>query len=147
MAVLSSLNIVQSDTASLRVRGIVSMRQKLLDRIADQIALAEAQGSGQSFQRVKYRRVRDLENDEVSEIPVRTRVRPWWIQDKDGSVLVWVKYGNQTLELQKGKTAIRIKNRDEIVKTFQTVSDAVRSGELDELINTAVKTFKNRFAK
>lgn len=105
MTVLSSLNIVQSDTASLRVRGIVSMRQKLLDRIADQIALAEAQGSGQSFQRVKFRRVRDLENDEVSEIPVRTRVRPWWIQDKDGSVLVWVKYGNQTLELQKGKTA------------------------------------------
>jgi hypothetical protein len=43
MTVLSSLNIVQSDTASLRVRGIVSMRQKLLDRIADQIALAARQ--------------------------------------------------------------------------------------------------------
>jgi hypothetical protein len=147
MTVLSSLNIVQSDTASLRVRGIVSMRQKLLDRIADQIALAEAQGSGQSFQRVKFRRVRDLENNEVSEIPVRTRVRPWWIQDKDGSVLAWVKYGNQTLELQKGKTAIRIKSRDDLVKTFQTVSEAVRSGELDDLINGAVSAFKSRFSK
>lgn len=94
MTVLSSLKIVQSDTASLRICA--------------------------------------LENEEVSEIPVRTRVRPWWIQDKDGPVLFWVKYGNQTLEFQKGKTAIRTKCRDDLVRTFQTVSDAVRSGELDD---------------
>ncbi|WP_426263977.1 DUF6641 family protein [Sphingomonas sp. PWP1-2] len=147
MTVLSSLTMVASDRAEMRVRGIVSMRQKLLDRIDDQIALAKASEAGQSFQRVKFRRVRDLESDEVSETAVRTRVRPWWAQDKDGSILLWVKYGNQRLELQKGKPAIRIKSKDELVATLETVRDAVRAGELDNLILAAVAAFKNRFSK
>lgn len=147
MTLISSLTLVSSDPAALRVRGIVSMRQKLLDRIDDQIALAKAAEAGQSFQRVTYRRVRDLENDEISETPVRTRVRPWWAQDKDGSILLWIKYGNQRLELQKGKPAIRIKSKDELVTTLETVRDAVRAGELDALVLTAVAAFKERFSK
>ena len=123
------------------------MRQKLVDRIADQIALAEASKNGQAFQRVKFRRVRDLENDEITEMPVRTRVRPWWTTDKDGSILLWIKYGNQVLELQKGKAAIRIKTRDELIGTLETVCNAVRAGELDALLEGAVSTFKARFSK
>src|SRR4029077_13747013 len=93
MSVMSSLNFVQSNPKAMRVRGIVAMRQKLVDRIGDQIALAKAIEAGQSFQRVKYRRLRDLESDEVTETPIKTRVRPWWIEDKDGGILLWVKYG------------------------------------------------------
>lgn len=147
MALLSNLSFNAGDPKSVRVRGIVSMRQKLVDRIDDQIALAKAAEAGQSFQRVKYRRTRDLENDEISETPVRTRVRPWWVQDKDGSLLLWIKYGNQMLELQKGKPAIRIKSKEELVGTLETVRDAVRAGELDTLILAAVAQFKNRFSK
>src|SRR3546814_12959222 len=96
------------------------MRQKLIDRIGDQIALAKASETGKGYQRVKYRRVRDEASDEVTETPVRTRVRPWWLEDKDGTIIVWIKYGNQTLELAKGKTAIRVKDRPELVQTFVT---------------------------
>src|SRR3546814_5973891 len=95
-------------------RGINTMRQKLIDRIGDQIALAQASETGKGYQRVKYRRVRDEASDEVTETPVRTRVRPWWLEDKDGTIIVWIKYGNQTLELAKGKTAIRVKDRQEL---------------------------------
>src|SRR3546814_19623332 len=104
------------------------MRQKLIDRIGDQIALAQASETGKGYQRVKYRRVRDEASDEVTETPVRTRVRPWWLEDKDGTIIVWIKYGNQTLALAKGKTAIRVKDRQELVKTFETVREAVRAG-------------------
>ncbi|MEG8043878.1 hypothetical protein QP164_14625 [Sphingomonas sp. LR59] len=62
------------------------MRQKLIDRIGDQIELAKATEAGQSFQRVKYRRVRDIESEQVSESVVKTRVRPWWTADPDGDV-------------------------------------------------------------
>src|SRR5262249_43973702 len=103
MSLMSSLNLVQSNPKTLRVRGVVAMRQKLVERIGDQIALAKAIESGQAYQRVKYRRTRDLESDEITETPIKTRVRPWWVEDKDGGVLVWIKYGNQVLELQKGK--------------------------------------------
>lgn len=147
MTLISSLTLVSANPASMRARGIGSMRQKLVERIEDQIALANAAESGQSYQRVKFRRTRDLENDEVVETPVRTRVRPWWVTDKDGSILLWIKYGNQRLELQKGKAAIRVNDRDELVKTLVTVRDAVRAGELDRLIEEAVAAFKARFAK
>ena len=123
------------------------MRQKLLDRIADQISLAEAQEAGRPCQRVKYRRVRDLENDEISEVPVRTRIRPWWVTHNDGGMLVWIKYGNQALELQKGKSAIRVQSNTELVEVFKSVSTAVRAGELDTAILAAVGTFKARFSK
>lgn len=147
MSLLASLNIVSSNVTDLRTRGINTMRQKLIDRISDQIALVEAMESGKSFQRVKYRRIRDGASDEITETPVRTRVRPWWLQDKDGSILVWIKYGNQTLELAKGKTTIRAKNMQELAKTFETVREAVRAGEFDTHINNAVGTFKTRFGK
>lgn len=147
MALISTLSLVAANPAEQRVRGIGMMRQKLLDRIDDQIALAKASATGEAFQRVRYRRVRDLENDEVSETPVRTRVRPWWSMDKDGSILLWIKYGNQVLELQKGKAAIKIADRDALVSTLGTVRDAVRSGELDQLILAAVAQFKVRFSK
>lgn len=147
MSLLSSLNLVQSNATEMRTRGINTMRQKLIDRISDQIALAEATDAGKTFQRVKFRRVRDEASDEVVETPVRARVRPWWLQDKDGTILVWIKYGNQTLELAKGKSAIRVKNMAELAKTFETVREAVRAGEFDTHITDAVGTFKTRFGK
>ena len=147
MSLLSSLNLVQSNATEMRTRGINTMRQKLIDRLGDQIALAQASESGKGYQRIKFRRVRNEASDEVTETPVRTRVRPWWLEDKDGTIIVWIKYGNQTLELAKGKTAIRVKDRQELVKTFETVREAVRAGEFDTHITNAVSTFKKRFGK
>jgi hypothetical protein len=147
MSLISSLSFTTSDPASLRVRGIGSMRQKLLERIGDQLALAKATENGEAFQRVRFRRIRDLENDEITETPVRTRVRPWWAQGPDGSILLWIKYGNQVLELQRGKPAIKIGSRADLIGTLETVRDAVRAGELDTLIQGAVTTFKARFSK
>jgi hypothetical protein len=117
------------------------MRQKLVERINDQIALAKAIEAGQSFQRVKYRRSRDLETDEVTETPIKTRVRPWWIEDKDGGILLWIKYGNQVLELQKSKSAIKIKSRDDLVSMLEKVRDATRAGELDQHISHPVQWY------
>jgi hypothetical protein len=147
MTVLSSLTMVASDRAAMRVRGIGSMRQKLIDRIGDQIELAKASETGQSFQRVKYRRSRDIESEVVSESVVKTRVRPWWTEDQDGTILLWVKYGNTNLELAKGKPAIRVADRNQLIPALETVREAVRAGELDKQIEGAVAGFKTRFRR
>jgi len=123
------------------------MRQKLIDRIGDQIALVESLDQEKPFQRVRYRRVRDLETDEITETPVKTRVRPWFIEDKDGTILVWIKYGNQTLQLSKDKSAIRVKDHSELISTLDKVRTAVRDGEFDSLIKGAVEGFRKRFGK
>jgi|GEM_PF-1259704 len=147
MSILSTLNIVKSDASDFRTRGINSMRQKLIDRIGDQIALVESLDQEKPFQRVRYRRVRDLETDEITETPVKTRVRPWFIEDKDGTILVWIKYGNQTLQLSKDKSAIRVKDHSELISTLDKVRTAVRDGEFDSLIKGAVEGFRKRFGK
>ena len=49
MSLMASLNFVQSSPKNLRVHGIVAMRQKLIDRISDQIALIQASESGQAY--------------------------------------------------------------------------------------------------
>jgi hypothetical protein len=146
MSLLSSLTIVQSDPKSQRFTGIAATRQKLIDRINDQIALAKAEVLGETFLRKRFRRIRDSAGD-VAEIPSSSRVRPWWSQDQDGSVLLTVKYGSRPLELQKGKTAIRVATPTEIPATLEIVRAAVRAGEFDNQITAAVDSFRQRFKK
>lgn len=147
MSILSSLECVESNPKSVRTNQIGSMRQKLIDRISDQIALAQAIETGESYQRTRFRRVQDLETGEIVQVPTKTRVRPWWIEDRDGSILLWIKYGNQNLDVQKGKTAIRLASKQDIAPTLELVRTAVRAGEFDDKIKAAVKGFQDRFHK
>jgi hypothetical protein len=147
MSILSSLECIQRNPKAIRTNEIGAMRQKLIDRISDQIALVEALGNGESYQRTRFRRIQDLETGEVLQIPTKARVRPWWIEDRDGSILLWVKYGNQNLEVQKGKTAIRLGSKQDIAPTLELVRTAVRAGEFDDKIKVAVKAFQQRFRK
>lgn len=147
MSILSSLECVESNPKAVRTNQIGSMRQKLIDRISDQIALAQAIETGESYQRTRFRRVNDLETGDIMQVPTKTRVRPWWIEDRDGSILLWVKYGNQNLEVQKGKTAIRLASNQDIAPTLELVRTAVRAGEFDDKIKAAVKGFQDRFRK
>ena len=144
---LASLNLVGTTRAATRQVGIATSRQKLIDRLNDQIALARAQSTGDHYQRLRFRRMRSTDGEEIAEIPVKTRVRPWWNDDPDGSILLWIKYGNRTLELQKGKTAIRVPGRSDIVPTLETVKVAIRQGEFDPQITAAASAFRKRFGK
>jgi len=147
MSVLSSLECIEINSKAVRTNQIGSMRQKLIDRISDQIGLAQATEAGESYQRTRFRRVQDLETGDITQVPTKTRVRPWWIEDRDGSILLWVKYGNQNLEVQKGKTAIRLGSKSDIASTLDLIRTAVRAGEFDDKIKAAVKGFQERFRK
>lgn len=147
MSLLASLECVQSSPKEVRTNQISMMRQKLIDRISDQIALAGALQAGDGYQRLRYRRIRDLESGDIAEVPTKARVRPWWVEDQDGSLLLWIKYGNRSLELQKGKAAIRLASKKDIAPTLELVRAAVRAGEFDQKILAAVKAFQNRFGR
>jgi hypothetical protein len=67
------------------------------------------------------------------------RVRPWWREDVLGNVALTVRYGGRALEFEKGKTAIVVPNKDELVPTIEAVIAAVRAGELDELLDQQTK--------
>jgi len=147
MSLLSSLEIVPSVPRANRLNGITAVRQKLIDRINDQIELVRALDAGEVYQRSRYRRYRDLESGDMTEVPTKTRVRPWWAEMEDGSYLLTIKYGNQALELQKSKAAIKLATRQDIASTLELVRAAVRAGEFDAQIMSAVKSFQARFKK
>ena len=49
-----------------------------------------------------------------------------------GTVGLTVRYGAKAIEFEKGKTAIVVPNKDQLVATLDTVIAAVKAGELDE---------------
>ena len=49
-----------------------------------------------------------------------------------GTVGLTVRYGAKAIEFEKGKTAIVVPSKDQLVATLDTVIAGVRAGELDE---------------
>ena len=47
-----------------------------------------------------------------------------------GTVGLTVRYGAKAIEFEKGKTAIVVPSKDQLVATLETVISAVRAGEL-----------------
>ena len=65
-------------------------------------------------------------------VQLQKRVRPWWREDVLGAVGLTVRYGAKAIEFEKGKTAIVVPSKDQLVATLDTVISAVKAGELDE---------------
>jgi hypothetical protein len=56
-----------------------------------------------------------------------------------GTISLTVRCGSRPIEFEKGKTAIIVASKDELVATIDTVIAAVRAGELDELLGQQAK--------
>ena len=50
-----------------------------------------------------------------------------------------VRYGAKAIEFEKGKTAIHVSSKDQLVATIDTIIAAVRAGELDEHLAPACR--------
>ena len=65
-------------------------------------------------------------------VQLQKRVRPWWREDALGAVGLTVRYGAKAIEFEKGKTAIVVPSKDQLVATLDTLIEGVKAGELDE---------------
>jgi len=68
------------------------------------------------------------------------RVKRWWRMDGSGSIYMVVRYGNKLLELDKGKAAIAVGAKDNLVAVLDAVITAVRDGTLDAAIEAVSKS-------
>jgi hypothetical protein len=111
-------------------------RSKLLNHLAEQLAMAEAMVAGTTH--IATRRVwRTSESSDKELVERPKRLRPWFWHDNAGKLILEVRYGATALELTKGKRAIEVGSRDKLVTTIKTVIEAVKAGELDPPIETA----------
>ncbi|MEW6639023.1 MAG: DUF6641 family protein [Pseudomonadota bacterium] len=70
---------------------------------------------------------------------LRQRVRPWWKTDQSGQLVMSVKFGARPIEFEKGKAGILVPSKDKLPAVIDTLIEAVRAGELDDLLAQASK--------
>ena len=143
MSTLDSLKLVTVNKPD-KLPLVVQRRNKLSDKIWEQIQLAEAKSKGGSYAPLKAKRLKDIEgNIKLLEVP--KRIKPWWFTAETGKVCLILRYGSKTLEIARGKAAIELDKPSDLIPTLQKIKTAVEAGELDHLIDAATEAVRLGF--
>lgn len=122
-------------------------RNKLSNKLWEQIQLAKSQISGEPFVVTRFRSVKDRDSGLRKQVEMPKRVRPWWFVTENGKVCVSVRYGSWTIELAKGKPSVEVGSAGELVAALETIKQAVEAGELDAQIEIASAGLKSGFKR
>lgn len=66
-------------------------------------------------------------------------IRPFWKDNPTGGLFLTVRYAGKPLEFDKGKAAILLADRSELVPALDSLIAATKAGELDELLAQQAK--------
>ncbi len=146
---VSTLNGLKLSTAKkpTHIPQIIFRRNKLSNKLWEQIQLAKSQIDGTSFVVKKFRSVIDKETGLRKQVEVPKRLREWWFMNEQGKMCVSIRYGTQMIELAKGKYSIEVESAQALIKALETVKQAVESGELDNQITNASINVRRVFDK
>ena len=122
-------------------------RNKLLQRLNEQLALVRAKISGTNFSAIKTRSIVDKETGLRRQGELTKRVKPWWFFADNGKVALSIRYGTKVLELGRGKFAVEVATEKELPNVFEVITAAVAAGELDAAIDTAANKLRAGFVK
>jgi len=143
MSTLDSLKLV-SITKPAKLPAIVQRRNKLSNKLWEQIQLAQAKSTGSTYAPIISKRFKDREgNVKVLEVP--KRVKPWWFTAQNGRICLVLRYGSKTLEIAPSKSAIELDKPSDLVPTLEKIKSAVEAGELDHLIDRATEAVRLGF--
>ncbi len=140
MSVLKTLNFVVA--AKRSDDPIVMRRAKLLVQLQQQRGLAEDPLFVAN--RLRWHKGEDGNRRLVER---QKRVKRWWYVDLMGNCFLTINYGSKRLELDKGKSAIAVGAKDNLVPTINAVIAAVEAGELDAAIAATQKMGQKPKAK
>jgi hypothetical protein len=121
-------------------------RNKLANKLKEQLELATAQKEGRLYAPKKLKTVTNADGNRVN-VETTKRVKEWYWTTANNKINLCVRYGSKTLEISKGKNAIELSNGDELLATLSLLKDAVIAGELDEAINNASDKLRAAFGK
>ena len=146
---MSTLDGLKLSTAKkpAHIPQVVFRRNKLSNKLWEQIQLAKSQIDGTAFAVKKFRTVKDKETGLRKSVEVNKRLREWWFKNEQGKVCVSIKYGSQLIELAKGKPSVQVDNAEDLVKALADIKSAVETGELDSQIEEASNTLRKGFRK
>ena len=145
---MSTLDGLKLSTAKkpAHIPAVVFRRNKLSNKLWEQIQLANAQKAGDTFTVKKFKTVKDIDGSSKN-IEMQKRVRPWWFVSAEGKVCLNVRYGAKLIELAKGKTAVEVATAEDLIKTLEVIKAAVEAGELDTQIEAASGAVRAGFGR
>ena len=146
MTIIASLKVTNVNRPRQQP-AIVQRRNKLINALHDQLELARAEAEGREYLKTRRRHVKNPVTGEYAETLVSRRPRAWfWIAD-DGKVYISLRYGTRVIEIAKGKSAIEVGERRQLVPVIEALRKAVMAGELDSHIDAAGAEVSKRFLK
>ena len=147
MSTLTKLKLISSKKQR-SVSPIVMRRNKLANKIYEQIQLVTAKSEGRIYAPKKLKTYTNKQTGERMTVEVAKRVKEWfWISDS-GKINLAIKYGAKTLPLnKKGANAIELASGDELIETLRTLKTATLNGELDDAINEVSSATRLAFRK
>ena len=143
MSTLDSLKLV-TVAKPAKLPPVVQRRNKLSDKLWEQIQLAEAKSNGGTYAPLKSKRLKDIEGN-IKLLDIPKRIKPWWFTAQNGKVCLILHYGSKALEIAQGKAAIELDKPSDLIPTLQKIKTAVEAGELDHLIDAATEAVKLGF--
>jgi hypothetical protein len=146
MAIIAKLNITNADRPRQQPV-IVQRRNKLVNALHDQLELARADAEGREYLKTRRRHVKNPVTGEYAEAVVSRRPRTWFWTADDGKLYICLRYGTRVLELAKGKSAIEVGERRQLVPVIEALKQGVAAGEVDQQLTTAGAEVSSRFAK
>jgi hypothetical protein len=146
MTALSGLKLTAAQKAT-SLPPVQQRRNKLVKRIWEQIELARAEQAGTTFAPVKLRSYTDKESGVRKQVESNKRVKAWWFTADNGKLSLSVRFGPKVLELAKGKYAVEVADKADLINTLEVVRTAVDNGELDAAIENAAKKLRDGFAR
>lgn len=145
MSFIAKLKLISSKRER-NLSPIMLRRQKLAQKIEEQLQLAQAQKEGRLYAPKRIKNVTNEAGERVSVESVK-RIKEWYWTTSNNKINLSVRYGSKTLELSKGKNAIELSTGDELLATLASLKEAVIAGELDEAINLASDKLRAGFNK
>ncbi len=136
MSILKTLKL----TTALPVRAsndpVERARNKVIAALAEQKAMAEAKIAGQHY--APTHMVWRKNDDGVrTAISVPKRLRAGWFVDASGQTFVGIRYAGKPIEFAKDKNAIAVGELSALPAILDTLTEAVRAGELDNQLAAA----------
>ena len=147
MTALSGLKLVASKK-NRTLSPVAHRRNKLVNKLHEQIELCEAQKAGEIYSPRRLRTVTNKQTGERVTVETVKRVKEWfWINDA-GKINLAVRYGSKVLTLNsKGANAIELGSGDELIAALHALKAAALAGELDAQIETASGALRAGFVK
>jgi hypothetical protein len=146
MATLATLKL-STAVKPTHMPAVQVRRNKLSNRLWEQIQLAKAQQSGTEFAPVRLRSFHDKETGIRKQVQTTKTVKQWWFTSDSGKLVMNVRYGARVIELAKGKSSIEIASPDQLLPTLELIKRAVEEGELDAQIEVAAIKLREGFGK